>query len=201
MTTDTGPDEDDVLQAFRLIEQRLVETPEHSGLRLLRERLAGELIGDADRVGTTLGPTFTLVTHAGGSVTRTDRAALVETIHRQGSAKGAAMTWLRLDDLVVERDVIAGQGVLRTLLTAALAQRQGWRDIGPADLCLTTIPLAFFIRFAGDLMASEVLHLAADASERTVLTNGSRPDPDHCLRLIDGGGVSLTAGLATEGGS
>jgi hypothetical protein len=201
MTTDTEPDEHDVLQAFRLIDQRLLDTPGHRGLRLLRERLAGELIGDADRVGTTLGPAFTLVTHAGASVTRTDRAALVETVHRQGRAKGAAMTWLRLDDLVVEGGAIAGQGVLRTLLTAPLAQRQGWQDLGPADRCLTTIPLAFFIRFAGDLMTSEVLYLAADASERTVLTNGSRPDPDHCLRLIDGGGAGLTAGLTTEGGS
>src|SRR5262245_27334149 len=153
-------DDADVLRAFRLIDRRLATAPDSWSPRLLRplrDRLAGELIGDADRVGRTLGPAFTLVTHAGGTSTTTDRAGIVETIRRQGQAKGAAMTWLRLADLVVDRDTIAGQGVLRTLLAGPLAARQGWRDVAPADRCLTTIPIAFFLRFADGLMVSEIL--------------------------------------------
>lgn len=191
MTTHTAPDVDDVLQAFRLIDRRLVEKPALGSLRLLRDRLAGELIGDADRVGRALDPTFTLNTHAGGGITTNDRTALVETVRRQGQAQGGAMTWLRLDDLVVDGNVIAGQGTLRTSLTGTLAARQGWGHVNPTDRCITTIPLAFFIRLA-DLMVSEVLYLDVANTSRTVLGDG--PDPHRCLALIDRAGTGLTTG-------
>jgi hypothetical protein len=195
MKTDTGPGVDDVLQAFHLIDRRLAAAPAPDALRLLRQRLGGELIGDADRVAATLAPAFTLVTHAGGTVTTTDRAALVETVRRQGRSHGAVMTWIQLADLLVDRDAIAGHGVVRTLLAATMTG-PGWPDLDPADRCLTTIPLAFFIRFAAGLMVSEEIYLDAGASERAVLRQGSGPDPLHCARLLD----AMHAGLATGDG-
>jgi hypothetical protein len=107
-------------------------------------------------------------------------------VRRQGRAEGAVMTWIQLEDLVVDGATIAGQGTLRTLVTAPLAAGEGWTDVSPADLCLASVPLAFFIRFAG-LMVSEELYLDTDASERTVLRDAPRPDPHQCLELIDRG--------------
>lgn len=186
MTTGTALTTDNVLQAFRLVDLRLAEPTAPPTLGVLRERLAGELLGDASRVERTLGPGFQLVTHAPAGVTTTDRDALLASISRQGRAQGAVMNWIRLDDLLADGAVLAGQGTLHTLVSGPLAAQQGFRDIAPGDLGLTTIPLAFFIRFAAGLMVSEELYLDTAAAGRSVVSGSAAPDPHHCLRLVDG---------------
>jgi hypothetical protein len=186
MTTGIAPHADDVLQAFRLIDARLVATDAPASLRLLRDRLSGELLGDAERVERTLSPAFQLVTHAPGGVTTTDRATLLAGVRRQGRAEGAIMTWIHLEHLLVDGAVIAGQGLLHTLVTAPIAAQLGFADVEPPDLGLTTIPLAFFIRFAG-LMDTEVLYLDTGETSRSVVSGYAGPDPHACLRLIDDG--------------
>jgi hypothetical protein len=156
-----------VLQAFRVIEEHLVRGAPAPPLRTLRERLAGELLGDDRRVAATLAPDFALVTHTGGTATTVAGRDMVDGIGRQGNA--GVMLWIGLDDLVVDSDVAAGDGLLHTFRT---------------DPCsLTTFPIAFFIRYADGLMASEVAFMDVSAAVTTPIPAGTKPSVDR-LRLL-----------------
>ncbi|ADP80573.1 hypothetical protein [Pseudofrankia inefficax] len=185
VTARDWPDENDILQGFRLIDDRLVGDSESFALRALRERLAGELFGDAERVEPTLGSSFNLVTQAGDATTTTGRETLLQGFRRQAAAKGGVMMWIHFEDLVVEGDSIAGQGTLNTMMTGSLAARAGRSDVAPEDLCLTTVPVAFFIRSAAGVMTSEVLYMNVEASSSSVRRNGTMPDPARFLALVD----------------
>jgi hypothetical protein len=190
LVTAAGPSEHDVLEAFRLIDRRLADPADPADpvvLLALRDRLAGELVGDADRVAARLSPGFTLVTHAGGTTTTT-REALLRGVRRQGATGGASLMWLRLTDLVVDTTSLAGQGSLDTLLTAAVATAagRGRSDLTESDLLFTTVPIAFVIRFDGQLMASETLYLDAGSSRVEVLGGEPMPDSRRLLGLVDG---------------
>jgi hypothetical protein len=172
--TSVQPGEDEVLAAFRLIDDRLARHPGSAALTALRERLAGELVGDGDRVDATLSPGFSLVTHAGGATRTTGREEVIASVRRLGATPGGALMWLSLDGLVVDGDAVAAHG---TLLTMSPAPDGGLRR--------TAAPLAFFIRFDGPAMASESLFLDVQASRSTVVT-GSLLDPGRCLELVGG---------------
>ncbi len=165
----------DVLQAFRFIDALLAAGPRRESLLALRDRLAGELLGDGDRVASTLADEFELTTVAGGSSTTTDRGALIASIGRQGDGDGegdgdgAAMIWMELEDLVVEESAIAGRGMLRMLGSTPGEPTSGQRAVDLVSSHLTSIPLAFFLRFDGALMTSEVIFMAGPLPESTVL--------------------------------
>ena len=89
----------------------------------LRTRLAGELLGDADLVASTLADGFELTTITGGSSTTTDRDSLIGTIRRQSESEGGVLMWMDLEDLVAEEGAIAGQGLLCMLRAAQLRTR------------------------------------------------------------------------------
>ena len=103
----------DPLQAFRLIDSRREQGLRRDQLMTLRRRLAGELLGDHRLVDETLAADFELVTHTEGKTAVLNRAALLTSVRRLGS--GSALMWVELADLAVDNDVIAGQGLLRTL--------------------------------------------------------------------------------------
>jgi hypothetical protein len=168
--SDIGATTDDLIQAFRLIDGRLSGDGGRGPLAVLRERLLGELVGDADRVAATLSPDFVLVSHGGGASTTTAGPRMVESIRRQGAA--GMLMWVELDELLVEDDAVAGQGVLRTMRAAG----------GGADgVALTTDPLALFLRFAGDLMTSEVVFLDTAAGGSTTVHGVALPSREHLL--------------------
>ena len=172
---DVDPDLD-VLQAFRLIDSLLDAGPRRASLLALRDRLAGELLGDGDGVASTLAEDFVLRTVTGGSSTLTDRNALIASIRRQSEADGEAMMWMELEDLVVEEAALAGQGTLRMLRSAPGT---------PASAHVTSIPLAFFIRFDGVLMSSEVIFMEPPGPESTVLRTGPRPSNEQLRALLE----------------
>jgi hypothetical protein len=139
-------------------------------LLTLRERLAGELLGDDQRVAATLAPAFTLVTHTGGTTSTISGRDMVDGIRRQGQT--GVMLWVQLDDLAVGSDVVAGNGLLHTFR--------------PDTSALTTLPLAFFIRYAGDgLMTSEVIFMDLSASSTTPIPSDTAPSIGHFRTLLD----------------
>jgi hypothetical protein len=161
--------DDQMLQAFRMIAGRLEGDTPAAPLRTLRERLAGELLGDEQRVAATLDPAFTLVTHTGGPSSTTSGPDMVDGIKRQGEI--GVMLWVSLDELVVDTDVVAGEGLLHTFHTDTSF--------------LTTFPLAFFIRFTVDgLMASEVAFMDVAAAVTTALPNVT-PSFERLRSLLD----------------
>lgn len=157
-----------VLQAFRLIGERLDSGAPSLPLDLLRERLVGELLGDAQRVAATLASDFVLVTHAGGPATTLAGSDMVDGISRQAAA--GAILWTELDDLVVEEDVVAGDGLFHTL--------------PPDSGYVTTLPFAFFIRYANRMMASEVAFLDVSATVTTPLSGGAAPSRERLAFLL-----------------
>lgn len=158
----------EVLQAFRLIDERLVQGPSDLTVRSLRRRLLGELLGDADLVSSTLAPDFVLTMHAGDQAATTSASSMIAGIRRQGEA--GVSIWMTLDDLVVELDVIAGNGLLHTFSAGAGK--------------LSTLPLAFFIRFAGDRMTSEVAYMHATAARFSSPPEGAMPSVERLRSLL-----------------
>jgi hypothetical protein len=153
----------DPLQAFRVIDARLGPSAHRERLMTLRKRLAGELLGAPELVDATLAADFELVTHAQGITVVLDRSAVIASARGQG----AAVMWLELADLAADHGVVAGHGVLRTLLGSLL----------------TTAPLAFFIRFDGAAMSSEVLYLDA-ASETAAPPEAGIPSRELLRDLL-----------------
>ena len=140
MFTDTSV-ESRILRAFGRFD-------EHRGgpfIAVLRKRLLAELFGDADAVAATLDPAFELVMHTGGTTATLPGSAVVQGVEIQG-ASGALM-WTEFDDLVTDDNVVAGNGLLCSL------------SVG--EHAVTTMPLAVFLRFAGDRMTSEVAFMGA----------------------------------------
>jgi hypothetical protein len=160
--------DEQVLQAFRVIGERLDAGAPPVPLRILRERLAGELLGDGQRVAATLAPEFALVMHTGGPPTTLGGRDMVDGISRQGDA--GVMLWTEFDDLVVEIDAVAGDGLLHTL--------------HPDPGSIITIPFAFFIRCAGGLMTSEVAFMNVSAAVTRSLTPGDKPSIDRLRPLL-----------------
>lgn len=185
MTAARLPSDDEVLQSFGLIDSRRGAGTGRSLLLILRDRLAGELLGDADRVGATLADEFELVTLANGARTVTARDQLVGSIRAQSELVGGALMWMDLEDLVVDTSAIAGRGRLRTLLTAAGAAARGHDDIGQGNLCVTSLPLAFFLRFDRGLMASEVIYVDPASTEVAVVPGGAMPSVNRLRTLVD----------------
>jgi hypothetical protein len=157
-----------MLQAFRVIRERLDAGAPSVPLEVLRQRLEGELLGDARRVAATLAADFGLVTHAGGLPMTLAGSDLVAGISLQ--AETGAILWTELDDLVVEEEVIAGDGLFHTFQP----------DLGS----VTTFPLAFFIRYADGLMTSEVAFMAVSATVTTTLSQGAAPSRERLASLL-----------------
>ncbi|CAO5160491.1 DUF222 domain-containing protein [Frankia sp. AiPs1] len=175
--TSIEPAESDLVQAFRRIDEQRARDPEAVNLVAFRERLLGELVGDADRVAAALAPGFTLVTHAGGKTQTSSGDQVVSGVRRLGAVPGGALMWLRLDDLVADRTTIAGHGSLVTLAAAPTG-----------GLHRTVAPLAFFIvsetTDAGSVMTSESLYLNPGAQETAVLADAALLDRQRCLDLV-----------------
>ena len=159
MSEDALMSTDRMLQAFRVIDDRCGDAATAGSLLALRERLAGELLGDDVRVAATLAPDFALVTHTGGPATTIAGRDMVDGIRRQGNA--GVVIWTELDDLVAAPDVVAGHGLLHTF--------------SPDPRAVATCPLAFFIRYAEGFMTSEVAFMDVSAATTTSLPNGTTP--------------------------
>jgi hypothetical protein len=149
-----------VLQAFRLIAERVEAGAPSAPLVALSERLAGELLGDAQRVAATLAPDFVLEAHTGGPTTTLAAKDMVAGIGRQGEA--GVMLWTELDDLMVEPRVVGGSGLLHTFR--------------PDPGSVTSFPFAFFIHYADRLMTSEVAFMEVSAGVNIQLAVSAMPN-------------------------
>lgn len=160
------------VQAFRLLEACGGTDEEVRRVHVLRDRLLGELIGDADRVAATLTADFEL--RMGGSEAAVPGATMVEGIRRQGAA-GLAI-WVELDDLLVRDDRIAANGTLHTLTRHAPDAEHAAE--------LASCPIALFLRFAGDLMSSEVIYLDTANASSTSLEAADVLTPAEMSALV-----------------
>ncbi|WP_406813413.1 hypothetical protein [Mycobacterium sp. M23085] len=118
-------------------------------IAVLRKRLVGELLGDANAVAATLDPAFELVMHTSGTTVTLPGSAVVHSVGMQ-AASGVLM-WTEFDDLVAHDNVIAAHGRLHSLLAS--------------DGTVTTTPIAIFLRFSGDRMTSEVAFMGEGTTE------------------------------------
>jgi hypothetical protein len=152
-----------VLHAFRGIDGG------HGGplIAVLRKRLIGELLGDAEAVAATLDASFELVMHTGGTTATLPASAVVRGVGMQ-AASGVLM-WTEFDDLIADNNVVAGHGRLCSLL----ASEGG----------LTTAPIAVFLRFSGDRMTSEVAFMGEGTTE--VIDHEALPSPEALRKQLD----------------
>ncbi len=153
----------DPLQAFRLIDARREDSPHRDQLTTLRQRGAGELLSAPDLVDETLGADFELVTHTGGASAVLDRAGAIAATARLGPV----LVWGVIADLVADDAGIAMHGLLRTL----------------AGTSLTTMTIAYFARFDGKQMTSEVVYLDAP-SQATVADDVGLPPREQLRDLL-----------------
>jgi hypothetical protein len=85
--------------------------------------------------------------------------------------------------LVCDRHAIAGHGVLQTLGPDVDAADPTTAP-NPQGLRLTTMPLALFLRFDGNLMTSEVIYLDPAATRSKALTHASTPSPERLRGIL-----------------
>jgi hypothetical protein len=178
------PSADELLQAFRLIDDRLAAGAVSGPLLSLRRRLAGELLGDPELVSSTLAENFELGTHAGAALTVSGRQAVIASVERMADPAARVLMWVKFDDLLSDRDAIAVQGDLLTIRSVA-ARGPETTVGGQPGLSLTSMPIALFLRFRGDLMTSETIYLNSAASTSSTLPNQPMPSAER-LRAILG---------------
>lgn len=157
--------EGEIRGALRALDERGAAS---EALRVLRERLAGELVGDGDRVAATLAPDFELVGYTGGAATTSSGAAVADSVRGLGSI--GALLWVLFDDLVVDGDAVAGHGRLRMYR--------------PDQQAVVTTPIAIFISVAGGQMTREVLFMQATAAETVAVQPGDMPTVEQLRALV-----------------
>jgi hypothetical protein len=188
----------DYLSSFRLIDGRLATTSDErsrSILTGLRERLAGELVSDANRVLERLGEGFTLRTHLpGGAEAVTTREEMAQGFLQMEASAGQLVMWVDLTHLAVDGTVLAGDGLLYSLVAGPTA-RAMYGDLvtGASEVVRTTSRIAFFIDHdeTGRLMTSEDLYMdpAALAIEEVNAAIPSRSDLLESMRSVEGDGA------------
>ena len=182
MMLSPGSYEAQILTSFGVVDDLVRTSPSPARLAGFRRRLVGELVFDADLVASTLTRGFELVSHAGGATTVSAGEAMVAGLQRQGEAGGASM-WIDWHDLVMDGS-LAGHGQLVTLLSPTSAAARGISGVGPDGLVVTSCPIAFFVRFEGELMASEVLYMDPRQTVVTVHEVGTMPTAEQLLALV-----------------
>jgi hypothetical protein len=154
-----------IMQAFNRIDDLL---PAGVTSAALRERLLGELFGDADRVTATLDPNFELVMHSDVGTTTTGAATVVAGVERQTAA--GVLLWSEFDDLLCDGTAVAGNGMLCSL---QLRER-----------AVTTFPVAVFLRFSGDRMISEVVFIGTAVTSAVPSTDAG-PSMEQLRAKLD----------------
>jgi hypothetical protein len=171
----------DPLSAFRLIDGRLAtesRAQRRAMLIALRERLAGEMLGEVERVVSAVDDGFVLRTCLpSGAVEVTALDAFREGLARMQPIADQMLMWVELDHLLIEDNSMAGEGVLRTLVTSHLA-REMYNASGVDDDCLylSKLSLAFFIDFTGSKMAAETVYMDPSSASVEPLKGESFPD-------------------------
>jgi len=160
------PIESRIMQAFNHIDHLL---PADATSAALRERLLGELFGDADRVIATLDPDFGLVMHSRAGTTTTGGATIAEGVNRQTAA--GVLMWSEFDDLLCDGTVVAGNGQL-----CSLQRRQR---------TVTMFPMAVFLRFSGHRMISEVVFMGTAVTSAVPATHPV-PSVEQLRAKLDG---------------
>jgi hypothetical protein len=151
--------ENRIVEAFDRIGERRHDGPL---IEVLRQRLLAELFGDGAGVAATLASGFALVMHAGDASLTLAADAVIGSVDAQAAAE--VLLWTEFDDLVVDATVVAGSGTLCRMHLAGAT--------------LTTTPLAFFLRFDGKLMASEVAFIGGH-SETTAIDSDDLPSVER----------------------
>ena len=176
MSVTAMPTDADVLQAFRLIDALVSEGADPRLLLPLRSRLAGELLGDAERVNATLADDFELITYAAGIKTIAAADMVVAGVRRLAEAAGAALMWVEFEGLVCSGDTLAAHGLLRKMESA------------PDGVTITVMRLAIFVHFQDELMTREILYLDPASSQTSLLQGARVPDAESLRQSVDQSG-------------
>jgi hypothetical protein len=128
-------------------------------LRVFRERLIGEMVGDLDRILRTITPGFSFVGRAAGG----DRRVIAPG--EGPSAMFAPLCerddlgmWSDWDHLLVHNGVVAGDGRLHISCSASTAPRYGIPADDPDAWYVGESELVVFVDFEDGRMAREVMY-------------------------------------------
>ncbi len=172
------------LAGLRLVERKFEATSgamERRLLRLLAQRLVGELAGDVAAVVATVTPDFRLVNHAeapGPPICSADElGAALAGAHQAG----VRAIWLELESLVVDSGGLAFAGATCIVMTGALLQRAD----DQAGLYLLEKRVAGFFETRGDLISVETVYSPPDDRAPVRVESSLLPDAAEARAILD----------------
>jgi hypothetical protein len=163
----------DLLAGLRQLDQAAAaaEPGERSMLSALRERLAGEMLGDTERALAVVGDDFVLSTlEAGAPRARSGRAELGASVDKLRSLEGKMLMWLDFSHLVVAGNELAASGRMHLSYEATFAAEALGAPSGGRGSFTASSEVSIFCGFEGGLMRSEELLVVA-------LGDGLAPTP------------------------
>lgn len=153
---------------------------QHRLLALLRDRLVGELLGDPERVFAAMAPDFVLTTRAAGSPDELADNTKFRAMFEQVAALGV-MIWGEWDHIVVDDESVVLEGLLSTLLPAALV---GLQAEDPTTLALSQTRSVIIVTFADELMVRELLISDPTTKVVTPVPASAAPDRAKLANLL-----------------
>ncbi|QNG38815.1 hypothetical protein F1C76_21775 [Geodermatophilaceae bacterium NBWT11] len=163
------------LGCLAALDQRIArdtDTERLSRWRLLRERLVGELVGDLGLIEAGTAPGFELASTVVGSPPMTlDRERFLGIM--QSSTAAGAMSWVDWDHLVLEGDVLMGDGRMHAVTGRA----------GPTATVAVT-PLVIVLEFTADQIGREVVWM--NSAQPTTYDAEGVPTRDDLLAELAG---------------
>jgi|CXWK01.1.fsa_nt_gi hypothetical protein len=172
----------DPTSSLTVIDDRIAATSDEGQramLSALRGRLVGEMTGDLEKVGASLAPHFQVRSYPNQGMVADDREGMLAILSMAFTAGIYKAMWVDWTRLMVDGNIIAGDGKLRMVMPRAIVQQMHPdAAVDEGSTYLVSSPVAIFIDFDGGLMAREVIYTDPSATEVRKLEPGE---------LVEGG--------------
>jgi hypothetical protein len=165
--------------------EREPEGPARAMLVALRERLAGELLGDVERTLAVVDDDFVLtVSQPGAPISRSNKSDLATSVEKFSTLAGEMLMWLELDHLVAAGEQLAGSGRMHSTFSAAQAASiLGQEELSSGSYTATS-QIGIFCRFRSGKMIEELILLIPDPAGLVPSPGIEIPDPLELARTV-----------------
>lgn len=165
--------------------QRQPEGPARTMLVALRERLAGELLGDVERTLAVVDDDFVLtVSQPGAAISRSGKSDLATSVESLSALAGEMLVWLELDQVVAAGEQLAASGRMHsTLAGARAASVTGQEELGAGTFTATS-EIGIFCRFHDGKMIEERILLIPDPAGLVPSPRKEIPDPSELASAL-----------------